>query len=253
MLKLDLVTASAAQATPAVRASRQRTPLALAALTACLAVAPVHAGRPLATDDAAVVAAGACQFETWFEHWRDARAFWLNPGCNPFGSTEFSFGGAHVRPDGGGAFSLMRGQVKQHVRAYDENGPGLAVAAGAARARAAGQQDVFANGIVTLPLAGEAVLVHLNAGATRSRMPAGSKTRATWAAALDAEAVAGTRAAGEVFGTSGERARWQLGLKHELLPGHLQLDASIGSAFGRWSTTRTVTIGVVAVTPSFLR
>lgn len=207
----------------------------------------------MATDDAAVVAQGACQLESWFERSRDERALWLNPGCNPWGATEFALGSARLRPDHGPSFSVVRVQVKHLLRPVDESTPGVAVAVGGSRARAADQRDVFVNGIVSVPLAGESTLLHLNAGASRARDAGDRETRATWAAALDRQLRDGTRAAAEVFGSSGERARWQLGIKHELVPGHLQLDASVGSAFGRWSSTRVFTIGLVAVTPAFPR
>lgn len=226
--------------------------LAVLALAASLAPT-VDAGRPLATDDAAVVAPGACQLESWLERGRDERALWLNPGCNPFGATEFALGGARIRPDGERRFSVVRAQVKHLLRPFDDNTPGFAVALGGSRARGTDQRERSLNGIVTVPLAGESTLLHLNAGASRLRDGAERETRATWAAALDQQLRDGTRAAAEVFGATGERARWQLGLKHELVPGHLQLDASVGSAFGRWSSTRVFTIGLVAVTPAFPR
>ena len=216
------------------------------------AVQPVLAGRPLATDDAAIVEAGACQLEAWMERGRDHRATWLNPGCNPFGRTEFAFGGARVRPDDLPAYTLHAWQIKRMLREHDAAHAGYAIAFGGQRQRHGGAREVYLNGIATLPLAAEVRVLHINLGALRTRDADGRHTRATWGLAFDAEVATATRASLEAFGTSSERPRWQFGLRHELVPGHLQLDASLGSALGRWSETRLVTLGLVFVNPAFL-
>ncbi|MCS6996666.1 MAG: hypothetical protein NZ533_06860 [Casimicrobiaceae bacterium] len=223
------------------------------AVSAVALVSLAHAGRPFATDDAAIVAAGACQVEAWTERGRDERALWVNPGCNPFGSTEFALGGARVRVDGEGRFSVLRGQVKHLFRPVSETDPGFAIAVGGSRARSVGEREWFVNGIASLPLSGEERVLHLNLGAVRTRTDGRARERLTYAAAFDTALWSGGRLALEAFGTSGERAQWQLGAKHELIPGHLQVDASVGSAFGRWSKTRRLTVGLVLVSPTVLR
>jgi len=80
----------------------------------------------------------------------------------------------------------------------------------------------------------------------------GLAARATWGLAHDAEVAPATRTSLEAFDTSGERPSWQFGLRHERVPGHLEFDASLGSALGRWSETRLVTLGLVFVNPAFL-
>lgn len=214
---------------------------------------PAHAGRPLATDDAAIVEAGACQFEAWREYARDAHATWLNPGCNPFGSTEFSLGRARIHTDDTARLDLWQWQVKQMLRAYDDTRPGFALALGGQRMRGGDARELFLNGIATVPLAGEAQLIHLNLGGLRLHADGQHSHRATWGVAYDAEVAMATRASLEGFGVSGERSRWQLGLRHELMPGRVQLDASLGSAFGRWNEDRVWTLGMVWVSPAFLR
>lgn len=229
---------------------------ALNALLVGLGVAaalPAQAGRPLVTDDAAVVETGACQLETWIERTRDSHSTWLNPGCNPFGSTEFSLGGARVREVDASAFTIQQWYIKQRLRAYDETRSGFALAIGGQKVRHEDARESFLNGIATVPLAGEAHLLHLNLGALRARNENRHRTRATWGLAYDAELASATRAALETFGTSGQRANWQLGLSHELVPGRVQIDGSVGSAIGRWSDTRVFTVGLVFVSPAFLR
>lgn len=222
-----------------------------AALCASLAL-PVQAGRPLATDDAAIVAAGACQLELWTEHWRDARAIWANPGCNPFGSTEFAVAFARLHPQGAERLNLRRWQIKQMLRDTDEHQTGFAVALGGSRTHRTDVRDGYLNGIASVPLYGEARVLHLNVGVLRAHEDGRHRTHATWGLAYDAEVAAVTRASLETYGISGERPHWQLGLRHEWLPGHIQLDASVGSAWGRWSD-RLFTLGLVFVSPAFLR
>ncbi|MFN3544851.1 MAG: hypothetical protein ACK4UX_08375 [Thiobacillus sp.] len=225
----------------------------LTALALSATMVPAHAGRPLATDDAAIVDAGACQLETWNERTRDARSLWLNLGCNPFGKTEFSLGGAQVRPSGESSFTARQWQVKQMLRAHDDEQTGFALAVGGQRTRHTDARDVFVHGIATLPLAGKARVLHVNLGALRAHEDGRHRDRATWGLAYDAEVAAATRASLETYGVSGERARWQFGLRHEWLPGHVQIDASIGSRLGRWNDDRLLTVGLVFVSPPFLR
>jgi len=228
----------------------------LPAVAGAVLSSPTHAGRPLATDDAAIVAHGACQLELWLERGRGERTLWANPTCNPFGRTEFALGGARVRDDEGGA-TVTAGQVKYLLRAFDERAPGFALAFRAERDRRvhAGlpplQGDTEFRGIATWPLAGEALLLHANLGALRQRETGDEprwRTRPTWAVALDQEALPFTRASLEAYGTGSERARWQAGLRHELRDG-LQIDFAFGAQAGRWSATRQANVGLVFVTP----
>lgn len=224
----------------------------------CSALAPAaHAGRPMATDDAAVLDDGACQLEAWTEHSPGLNTSWLNPSCNPFGSTEFALGLARQqdRKDSANNSSLNSWQIKHLLRAYDEQHSGFAVAAGGQHTRVSADNELFIKGIATLPLRGEDLLAHFNAGGIRQRDQSGGVYRATWGMALDGAVMHATRASLETFGTSGTgsaaRSNWQFGLRRELIPGRLQLDASIGSPFGRWSGERTVSLGLVFTTPSF--
>ncbi|WP_139349749.1 hypothetical protein [Thioalkalivibrio denitrificans] len=215
-------------------------------------VLPAHAGRPMATDDVDIIEAGACQLEVWIERTRDSRGTWLNPGCNPFGSTEFSLGGSRVHEDSASAFTVHQWQIKQMLRAHDVTQTGLAVALGGQQVHQGEARETFLNGIATIPLAGEAQLLHLNLGALHDRDGQPHRTRLTWGLAYDAEIAGATRASLETYGTSGERANWQFGLRHELVPGRVQIDASVGSAIERWADTCLFTVGLVFVSSAFL-
>jgi len=51
----------------------------------------------------------------------------------------------------------------------------------------------------------------------------------------------------------GARTNWRLGLRSELIPEHLQLNASIGSLFEYWSGIRIAIVGLAFLTPAFMR
>lgn len=236
---------------------RRRVGAALPAVAGALLSLPVHAGRPLATDDAAIVEAGACQLELWNERGRSERALWANPGCNPFGRTEFAFGAARARDDDAGSATIAAWQVKHLLRPFDAQTAGFALALRNERDRRvhAGppplRGDTELKGIATWPLAGESLLLHANLGAVRQRETSEAparRTRAAWAAALDREVMPDTRLSLETYGTGSERARWQLGLRHEVRPG-FQLDVAFGAQGGRFGDTRQMNFGLVVVTP----
>lgn len=229
-------------------------------VTIVLSVAAVwplvaHAGRPMTTDDAAIV--DGCQLEAWWEGARqqgaDRDTFWLNPACNPFGTTEFALGAAREH-DAEGAAMLAAWQIKHLWRAYGDTRAGYAVALrGAYDSRHDGLfDDVGVSGILTLPLHGEAWLAHANLGARRMRDHDRWRVHVVWGLGLDRQVAPATRLAAEVFDTVDRGMGWQLGIRHERVAGRVQLDASVGAPDGRFSG-RVYTVGLVFAVPSFLR
>lgn len=230
-------------------------PAAALLLAAGLSLPPAQAGRPLATDDAAVVAPQACQLELWHERSRGSRAQWANAGCNPFGSTEFALGASRLREDGERA-TPTAWQVKHLLREVQDDAPGFAVALRGERDRRvhAGLRlgDTAFNAIATWPLRSDALVLHANLGLLRQRDATGegprARSRGTWAAALDGQAAAATRWSLEAYGAGSERPQWQAGLRHEVREG-VQLDFAFGAQAGRWNTTRQASVGLVIVAP----
>lgn len=54
-------------------------------LLAC-ATLPAHAGRPMTVEDAAILADGQCQLESYVQRTDGTREFWATPGCNAGGA-----------------------------------------------------------------------------------------------------------------------------------------------------------------------
>lgn len=239
-----------------IRATARLTSLSLTASAALLPLS-AQAGRPWNTDDAGVIDAGACQLEAWTEQVRHdghtAPAYWLNPGCTPVERTELSFG---VGWDDDDDTHLTAWQVKHQLRDLSDQAPGFALSLGSDRDRRIHDDllgDMTFNGITSVPLQGEALVAHVNLGVTHHRdEDHGWETRANWGSALEWQWLPQTHLGAEMFGLGGQRPSWQLGARHELLAERLQLDVSFGAPVGRWHEERTLTLGVVLVSPAFL-
>lgn len=80
---------------------RRLTPVVTAALALGWA-ASAHAGRPLATDDAAVADDGTCLLESWGARAGDERAAVLGGGCGVGAGTELDLGAARLWGAGAG-------------------------------------------------------------------------------------------------------------------------------------------------------
>ena len=222
---------------------------------------PAIAGRPMVSDDASLVTEGACQLQAWQVWAQDERTGWMTLGCNPWGSTEFSLGAGHASGDASAGLdsaTVPLWQVKQLLRGYDAETAGFAVALTGARDPRiydGGIGGVGLTGIATLPLQGDALLLDLNLGLLSRRPEVASerRRRALWGLGLDAQLPGQARASLETFGVTGETSRWQMGLLYAVVPGQLQIDMSFGSAFGRFAASREFVLGLVFVTPRFLR
>jgi hypothetical protein len=232
----------------------------LAALAGALALAGTtsHAARPVETEDAALLDANTCQLETWLQRNRSSTEYWAHPACNIGGHVELAVGAARIREAAGTNHSVGVVQAKTVFRAYDDRQSGWGLVLGTERSGASHRNSIgnpYASVITTLPLRGEAVFLHANAGWTRERddVEQTRRDRATWALALDSLVAEDTRLSLETFGQSRERPQIQLGLRHALVPGRVQLDASVATRFGRGSQERFFTLGVVFFTPKLLR
>ena len=106
---------------------RHRLTIAVAAMVACTAA---EAGRPLDTDDAAVITRHACQVETYASRVADrggvrTTEVGVAPSCNPFGNGEFLLGAARGGVGDAGASSIGGVQYKGLLRPVADDGPGL--------------------------------------------------------------------------------------------------------------------------------
>lgn len=204
---------------------KQQPRLHVLALGLLLAAPDAPAGRPLTVDDATIADAGNCQLETWHEAGGGQRANWAMPACNFTGNLELTLGLQTLQADQVASRAIAL-QGKTIVRPLADNGWGL----GLVLAHQGGAQAASS---INLPFSlawhGQDTLLHANLGASRAR---GAATAATWGLALEQQLGNATVASLERFGQHASGPTTQLGLRHEVLPGRLQLDASWGRHSG---------------------
>lgn len=224
-------------------------------IAACAALLPAaQAARPLTTDDAGVVEAGACQLETWVQRQRGQTAFWAVPACNPTGNLELGVGASRVRTDGTDASSGdTQLQAKTVLQPLGAEGWGLALAVGVVRHPDDTPQrtDVYLNLPLSVALADDSLLMHLNAGWVRTQ--GAGENRRTWGLAGEWRAFERTTLLAETFGQSGGKPLVQVGLRHSLVPDRVQLDFTIGGPARGGAAARWVSFGLRLMTPAVLK
>ena len=205
---------------------KQQPRLHVLALGLMLASPDAPAGRPLTVDDATIVDAGSCQLEAWHEAGAGQRADWAMPACNFTGNLELALGMQTLQTAKGASRAIAL-QGKTIVRPLTDNGWGL----GLVLAHQGGAQAASSINLpISLAWHGQDTLLHANLGASRAR---GAATAATWGLALEQQLGNATVASFERFGQHASGPTTQLGLRHEVLPGRLQLDATWGRRSGQ--------------------
>ncbi len=235
---------------PARAWNSARRRVALAGMVGLLALfSDRNAGaiRPFITDDARVVGKHTLQLETWVQVDRAVPQHWVLPAFGPTDWMELTIGAVHGVADQGmaSAYSIAGPvlQTKVLVLPAKENGPpGLAFVAGALTPGGVGAlRPVDVTPFVYMAatealLPGEQVLIHANLGVTRNTLLAGWHPSLTAGLGTQIRAFGGLHGVAEVFwndayaGNTG--AASQAGARY-ILGDHVQIDATMGSGFGR--------------------
>lgn len=204
---------------------KQQPRLHVLALGLMLAAPDAPAGRPLTVDDATIADAGSCQLEAWHEAGAGQRASWAMPACNFTGKLELALG-MQTLQTAQSSSRAMALQGKTILRALADNGWG----AGLVLARQGGQQAATTINLpVSLAWHGQDTLLHANLGASRADRQG---MAATWGLAVEQQLGSATVASVEKFGQRAGGSTTQFGLRHDILPGRLQLDVSWGRRSG---------------------
>ena len=222
-------------------------------LAAALAAASgAHAARPMITDDARIVDAGACQVESWARRNVDSTELWALPACNPWGNAELTFGGAFTNAGGHTRFTDNQAQVKTLFRPYEPGGWGVGVAVGTLRRL---QRDTArgwpGDAYFYVPLSFAAgsddLVLHVNAGASRHRDE--GRTQATWGLGAEARINPRLYFIPETFSNDRGRPFFQAGLRFWVVPDRMQVDATYGNRLVSESRERWFSIGVRLLSP----
>ena len=223
---------------------------ALSFALAYMASAPAFAGRPMTVDDAAIVAPHQCQMETYAQRGEHALEYWATPACNVGGAWELGLGAGWADDTSGPRSRVThsgRVQAKTVLKAMESGGWGVGlVLADQFRAGHAGSGDFSANVPVSFSLRGDAVLLHVNAGAVRTQ--AAPRLGASWGTGAEFRLDERTSLTSEIFGRQHDQTRYQFGFARALIPDHLQIDGTWGSLARRGVSEPVVTLGLVLQT-----
>ncbi len=246
-----------------------RLPRLLLALVALLAARGAPAARPFVTDDARVVDPGGYQVETFVKSQRGVKAteYWLLPAANFGGALdrfEFALGGNVIRSDQEGNSNLVAGQVKMLLKPLETNAYGLALTLGVSRLNPGTAQEIVATPFGTATVAGDsstkthydpylnaissvsvlddAVVFHLNAGATRDT--SAHQTLGNWGIGAEVALGGPFYAIAEGYGISHEKPAYQAGLRYWAIPGRLQVDGTYGWQHSSPANLNWISIGM---------
>lgn len=230
---------------------RRLAPLLFCALFPLAALA----ARPMVTDDARTVDAGACQLESWLRFNRDSHETWALPACNFGGNFELTVGGGLERGNDGSRVRDAVVQAKTLFRPLADNAYGFGLVVGSVRHPAINTRsnqlgDIYAYLPASVSLAGGRVLVHANLGALRDG--ADGQLRATWGVGSEIGATPRLQVIAETFAPAAGKSYVQLGLRYWLLAERLQLDATWGDRLHAGSSERWFSLGLRLLTQAFL-
>ena len=222
-------------------------------LAAALVVAsPALAGRPLTTEDAAVLEDKACQLEAWVDRARDVTTGWLVPACNFGGGIEWQVGFAREWAGGAGRLPEAYAQAKGLFREASEASRWSAGwVLGVARRPQSGTHRGWENPYALLP-------VSMRAGSFNFHMqPGWARDRATgrdltlWGVAIE-HTTKPLDLVAEVFGQNSEKPFARAGLRWTPITNYLDIDLTYVTRPGGTREERFVSLGFVWYGPPIL-
>ena len=224
----------------------------IAALASALAHPALHAGQPLVTDDASIVAPGTCQLEAWWHPTHDGHDYWAQPACNFTGNLELALGLARTYPDGDPTASLIHLQAKTAGFSRDDNRWAYGIVASADRDTGASRGRTAFQGFNVTGLASwyprDDLEIDLNLGYSYAY---GSGSFAVAGAAVQYTVIDSMQLLGEIFRDEPGRAKFQIGVRGIVVPDRFEVYASYGNRFD--ATQWFATVGIRLRTPELLR
>jgi hypothetical protein len=231
-----------------VNGSGRRQRFRLLAFIAALVATTAQAARPLVTEDAGVLDRGDCELEGAFSRVRGdgpaERGGALQLACGAGLQTQLAAAIATTRADGERTLAAAAiGKTALRELTDEQAGIALAYSFGGERPPGMGwRYDVTSLvGVVTMPARAD-LLLHLNAGASRSRVD--RQTTAVWAAAVELLDLGGSGfdLMAETFGTHREPLWLNAGVRYTVIDERLTVNASYGAQRGS-ERTKLATLG----------
>jgi hypothetical protein len=215
---------------------------------------PVHAARPMVTDDARIVDVKACQVESWVRRNDSSTEFWALPACNPTGNLEITFGGALTRDGGLTQTTDVVLQGKTIFRPLETNGWGLGLAVGAIHHPDLDSgrlpDEWYAYVPLTFSLKDDQAFIHTNLGVNRDREE--DTCRLSWGIGTEVAASASGFLIAETFGENRGKPLFQVGYRHWIVPNRVQADVTYGNRFALDHQEGWFSFGLRLLSPPFL-
>ena len=216
-------------------------------LVLLFAALPVFAGRPLTTDDAAILDPQRCQIEAWIDRSSDTTTGWFVPACNFGFGTELQVGAARTRADGEARFSEAYAQAKTLLRKPTEQEPwGVGLTMGVIKRPMNETHRGWDNPYVLVPftqeICGTPFTFHANAGWMRDREARRDLT--LWGAGIEAAVTARATLLAEAYGENSGKPFVRIGGRWTAIPDRLELDLTWVSRPGGTREERFVSLGV---------
>jgi hypothetical protein len=224
----------------------------IVAIAAAVAHSAPHAGQPLVTDDAAIVAAGTCQLEAWWHPTHEGHEYWAQPACNFAANVELAVGLARAYPTGDPTSSLIHLQAKTATFSHDDNRWSFGIVVSGDRDTGASHGGTAFQGFNATGLASwyprDDLEIDLNLGASYLY---GSGSFAVAGVAVQYTVFDSIQLLGEVFRDEPGRPKFQLGTRGIIVQDRFEVYASYGNRFDakQWFAT----VGIRLQTPEFLR
>ncbi|MCX7202101.1 MAG: hypothetical protein NTV17_07420 [Burkholderiales bacterium] len=112
--------------------------------------------------------------------------------------------------------------------------------------------EPYVNIPVSVSLANDRVVMHLNVGAVHTRRASGAWD-ATWGIGTEVYLNERTFLIAETFGRQGEGSSGQFGIRYWVIPDRVQIDTTLGSRFeSPVSAYRWISVGLRLLSPPFL-
>jgi len=220
--------------------------------TCAAAASALHAGQPLVTDDAAIVAPGTCQLEAWWHPHDDGREYWAQPACNFTGNLELAVGVARSYPDGDPASSLIHLQAKTVLFPRDDGQWSFGLVGSGDRDTGASHGGTAFQAFNVTGLASwyprDELEIDLNLGISYLY---GSGSFAVAGAAIQYAPIDALQLLGEVFRDEPGRAKFQVGLRGIVIADRFEVYVSYGNRFD--ATQWFATAGIRVQTPELFR
>lgn len=205
------------------------------------------AARPFMTDDARITTAKSCQLESWTRFYRKSTEVWNYPACNLTGNLEITGGGGHASYDGSPSSNDYVIQGKSMIKDLEPNGYGVALAVGRVYhpAASAGPNALGNNYIympVSVSLLDDRLVIHNNIGWLRDKQT--QRDNLTWGTGGEYVFNPYLSMMAETYGDNRNHPFWQVGLRGFLVPGRVQIDATLGNQRYGDRDSRWISIGI---------